>query len=95
MCVSVCREGGAKILSRVWRAVVKEERPSSSKIRRRKEGLQIHREILRQKKSEETRRCGKNGTAVFVHCNETVLASWDCCTRLPQTVVVVQSLCRV
>ena len=59
MCV--CVQGGrAKILSRVWRAVVKEERPSSSKIRRRK-GLQIHREILRQKNSEETRRCGKRG----------------------------------
>ena len=52
-CVSVCREGVQRF-SRVWRAVVKEERPSSSKIRRRK-GLQIYREILRQKKSEVTR----------------------------------------
>ena len=51
----VCVQGGgAKILSRVWRAVVKEERPSSSKIRRRK-GLHIYGEILRQKKSEVTR----------------------------------------
>ena len=53
MCVCV-QGGGAKILSRVWRAVVKEERPSASKVRRRK-GLQICREILRQKKTEVAR----------------------------------------
>ena len=35
----------------------------------------------------------KMGTPIFVHCNETVLVSWDCCTNLPQT--VVQSLSRV
>ena len=26
-------------------------------------------------------------TPIFVHCHETVLVSWDCCTKLPQTAV--------